>query len=448
MLVGADHRAQAGLAVFFVRCTGPTNGPSSARRLGPSRAPSGLIRLSGQTGTQRTPQPGSPKVSSLPLRALYRSSRGKPRQGTFRQMSSRGTIGRCQGRGGWRAEFASPRQMRSQSFTARFWELSGTRCFLQRTPQAGLTRSRRFLTATAGLARSFFHNKPVAVSPQLAPYQLRTGLPPTCRRRWRIIARPSANACPTRVPIVCACMMSVNDIIDAVRSVAGQCVPPVGRQNPAGTNCGSYARRKSMILDEHQIMQLNKQPRRNASAASGMRSLASFRFLKLHVRRCCCAVEAPPWGSAEFARGRRGRRFMSMPIARPVVFPILSLTQRRGLVCWHQKAWCRSVSDHMQDRHLYAETESEAHAFYTPPRAAGWQSTWIDPNGLFVSSTFGSSSTGRPAVISIIDRWCRTDSGPGLPSPYRDIDTTLSCDWAQLAQSIRDTVNDHLHTRA
>jgi len=191
-------------------------------------------------------------------------------------------------------------------------------------------------------------------------------------------------------------------------------------------------------------LQLNNKPRRNASRER-MAALATLPvFYKLHGKKVLVAggSEAAAW-KAELLAAAGAEVHVHADELDPVFSDFIAAPSVAGSYVWHQKAWSPECFDHMQIAICDAETESEAHAFYHAARAAGVAVNVIDKPA-FCEFQFGSIVNRSPAVISISTDGAAPILGQAIRRRIETLIPPSVAMWAQLAQSIRDTVNDHL----
>jgi len=191
-------------------------------------------------------------------------------------------------------------------------------------------------------------------------------------------------------------------------------------------------------------LQLNRTPRRAASRER-MAALATLPvFYKLHGRKALIAggSDAAAW-KAELLAAAGAEVHVYARELDPVFSDLVAAPGVSGSYVRHEKAWSSASFEHMQIAICDAETEDEARAFFDAARTAGVAVNVIDKPA-FCEFQFGSIVNRSPAVIGISTDGAAPILGQAI---RRRIETLISpsvAAWAQMAQSIRQVVNDHL----
>ena len=191
-------------------------------------------------------------------------------------------------------------------------------------------------------------------------------------------------------------------------------------------------------------LQLNNKTRRNAPRER-MAALATLPvFYKLHGKKVLVAggSDAAAW-KAELLAVAGAEVHVYAQELDPVFSDLIAAQSVPGAFVWHQIAWSLECFEHMQIAICDAETEAEARAFYDAARTAGVAVNVIDKPA-FCEFQFGSIVNRSPAVISISTDGAAPILGQAI---RRRIETLISpsvAKWAQLAQTIRSTINDRL----
>lgn len=191
-------------------------------------------------------------------------------------------------------------------------------------------------------------------------------------------------------------------------------------------------------------LQLNKSPRRS-NPRERMAALATLPvFYRLQGKKTLIAggSEAAAWKAELLAAAGAEVHVYAKELVQ-VFSDLVAAPSVAGSYVWHQETWSSECFERMQIAICDAETEGEAQAFYCAARAAGVAVNVIDKPA-FCEFQFGSIVNRSPAVISISTDGAAPILGQAI---RRRIETLISPSvavWAQLAQTIRSTINDRL----
>lgn len=167
-------------------------------------------------------------------------------------------------------------------------------------------------------------------------------------------------------------------------------------------------------------------------------------FYKLQGKKVLIAggSEAAAW-KAELLAAAGAEVHVHAERLDPVFSDLIAAPAVSGSYVWHQRPWSAESFALMQIAICDAESEGEAQAFYCAARAAGVAVNVID-RPAWCEFQFGSIVNRSPAVISISTDGAAPILGQAI---RRRIETLISpsvAKWAQLAQTIRSTINDRL----
>lgn len=191
-------------------------------------------------------------------------------------------------------------------------------------------------------------------------------------------------------------------------------------------------------------LQQNK-VRRGPSRHERMAPLATLPvFYKLQGKKVLIAggSEAAAW-KAELLAAAGAEVHVHAERLDPVFADLIAAPAVSGSYVWHQRPWSAESFALMQIAICDAESEGEAQAFYCAARTAGVAVNVID-RPAWCEFQFGSIVNRSPAVIAISTDGAAPILGQAI---RRRIETLLPpalAAWAQLAQTIRKTVNDRL----
>ncbi|WP_324288925.1 SAM-dependent methyltransferase [Hoeflea ulvae] len=191
-------------------------------------------------------------------------------------------------------------------------------------------------------------------------------------------------------------------------------------------------------------LQPNKS-RRGPARHERMAPLATLPvFYKLKGKKVLIAggSEAAAW-KAELLAAAGAEVHVHAERLDPVFADLIAAPAVSGAYVRHQRPWSAQSFVLMQIAICDAESEGEAQAFYCAARAAGVAVNVID-RPAWCEFQFGSIVNRSPAVIAISTDGAAPILGQAI---RRRIETLLPpalAAWAQLAQTIRKTVNDRL----
>lgn len=185
--------------------------------------------------------------------------------------------------------------------------------------------------------------------------------------------------------------------------------------------------------------------RRGQSCHERMAPLATLPvFYKLQGKEALIAggSEAAAW-KAELLAAAGADVHIYAERLDPVFADLIAGPAVSGSYTWHRRPWSADCLAAMQIAICDAETDEEAEAFFCAARAAGVAVNVIDkPN--WCEFQFGSIVNRSPAVISISTDGAAPILGQAIRRRIETLIPPALAAWAQLAQTIRTTVNDRL----
>jgi uroporphyrin-III C-methyltransferase/precorrin-2 dehydrogenase/sirohydrochlorin ferrochelatase len=127
----------------------------------------------------------------------------------------------------------------------------------------------------------------------------------------------------------------------------------------------------------------------------------------------------------------------------PVFADLIGTSAVSGAYTWHRRPWSADCFAAMQIAICDAETDAEAQAFFCAARAAGVAVNVIDKPH-WCEFQFGSIVNRSPAVISISTDGAAPILGQAIRRRIETLIPPALAAWAQLAQTIRNAVNERL----
>jgi uroporphyrin-III C-methyltransferase/precorrin-2 dehydrogenase/sirohydrochlorin ferrochelatase len=185
--------------------------------------------------------------------------------------------------------------------------------------------------------------------------------------------------------------------------------------------------------------------RRGQSRQERMAPLATLPvFYKLHGKKVLIAggSEAAAW-KAELLAAAGAEVHIHAERLDPVFAELIASPPVSGSYIWHNSPWSADCFATMQIAICDAETDGEAQAFYCAARAAGVAVNVID-KPKWCEFQFGSIVNRSPAVISISTDGAAPILGQAIRRRIETLIPPALAAWAQLAQTIRNAVNERL----